>query len=245
MILTIVVMILLVVALVVLAFFLGNQYAAYRLTTSTPATPSPETPASSTEEESPSITLPDAPRASWVGLDSWLRGTVLRATPLEFGKPVTLSLSNADIPRGAVADKNEIYLYFVDVVYDSRCPEETDCYTAGEAIVEVEVRAFNKPTKTVYLSTQTGGKPDRWTYHGMQDMSFMTPEVEAEIARGQKQISETAYVAGETYNTGGAVVDGYYISLRNLNPKRHHDSNGTPVIAKEDFQATLVVTRAE
>lgn len=245
MILTFVVMILLVSALVLLAFFLGSQHAVQRLTTSTPTTTTSETPATTTKDRAPSVTIPDTPRASWVGLDMWVRGTVFVAAPLEFSKEVTLALNDANIPRGAVADKNEVYLYFVDVVYDSRCPEETDCYAAGDAIVEMQLQAFGKPTKTFYLGTNTGGKPDRWTYHGMQDMSFMTPEVEAEIARGQKQISETTYVEGETYNTGGAIVDGYHISLRKLSPTRHHDGSSTPVIPKENFQATLVVTPAE
>lgn len=138
--------------------------------------------------------------------------------------------------------KNEFYLYFVDVVYDSRCPENVDCKVAGEAIAEAQIKAFGKPTRTIYLSTQTGEKPDRWTYHGLEDRSFITPEIEAAITRGQKIITETTYVTGATYNSGSALVDGYSVSLRGLNPNRTDEES--EVFPKEDYQATFVIAKS-
>jgi len=240
---TIAVMVLLMGALILLAFFLGNQFAVARMVKSfTPITTSTSTP---TKEEItiPTITLPEAPN-SWSNLDMWLRGTVLRAAPLRFGEAVTLAINNATTERGAVAERNELYLYFVDVVYDSRCPENVDCGVAGEAIIEAQIQAFGKPTKTIYLSTQTSGRPDRWTYHGLQDKSAITPEIEAAIARGQKIITETTYVKGEAYNSGSALVDGYNVSLRGLTPSRVHEEAGTPVIPKENYRAMFIITKS-
>lgn len=239
---TLAVMMLLVIALVILSFSLGNQYAAMRITKTltqqmqraqnAPASTTAETPPAS-----PTMTLPSVPRLiDEHPLDRALRGTVLRFSQMNFGEAFTLTL-----PDGAYAPKNEVYVYFVDVVYDSRCPENVDCKVAGEAIVEVELKAFDKPTQTVYLSTQTGGKPDYWSYHGLQDDSFMTPEIKAEIARGQKIVAETTYVKGETYNSGGAVVDGYTVNLRGLTPYRA--DQGDAPISKNNYRATFVVTK--
>lgn len=232
------------IALLLLAFMLGNQYAIFKQSKSSfsslPSATStlPETPASTPP---PPITLPVAPRNNETGLDKWLTGTVLRAAPLTFGTEVTLALSG-ETPRGAVTDKNELYLYFVDVVYDSRCPENVDCFAAGEAIVEVQVKASNKPTQTIYLSSATGGKPDRWTYHGLADDSFMTPAIKEEITRGQQRVEDTVYVSGENYKDGGAVVDGYRISLRSLTPNRIHNGDATPPVTKMDYRAGFVVS---
>lgn len=244
--LIVVVMLLLLAALLVLAFILGNHYAVSNLRSSLSSTlpSSTSTPAEVPQTASePPITLPSVPRSDDAGLERWLRGTVLRAAPLPFGSEVTLAMDDPLTPRGAVAENNAVYLYFVDVVYDSRCPDNVDCISGGEAIVEVQVKASNKPTQTIYLSSRTGGKPDAWTYHGLVDDSFMTPAVKEEIARGQQRVMETTYATGQNYNDGAAIVDRYRISLRSVTPSRIN-SEELPV-KKETYRASFVVTPVE
>jgi len=242
--LTLAVMTLLVIALIILAFFLGNQYAIFNLAKSIPQhTPVIATSTEPAEIPQLDITLPTVPRNHLHSLDTWLRKTVLHATPLKFNEPVVLAFNNVEIPQGAVAENNEVYLYFVDVVYDSRCPANADCIGEGEAIVEMQLQKQGKSTKTFYLSTYRGGEPHLGTYVSLENEERISPEIRAEIARAKEIVAQTTYMTGDTYKSGVALVDGYIVSLEGLTPRRMN--MGDPSVSKEAYRVTLKVRTQE
>lgn len=54
------------------------------------------------------------------------------------------------------ADRGRVRITFLEVVNDSRCPENTTCVWAGNATVRIAVSKGKSVAKTIELNTNTG-----------------------------------------------------------------------------------------
>ncbi|MGO3182443.1 MAG: hypothetical protein ACTIJ9_06385 [Aequorivita sp.] len=55
------------------------------------------------------------------------------------------------VPKGETVVLNDVSIKFLEVVEDSRCPEDVDCIWAGRAIVKVAVVANGKTTEKTMI----------------------------------------------------------------------------------------------
>lgn len=72
------------------------------------------------------------------------------ADPADFtlGKEFTLGGG-----QEAVSSADDLYVRFTEVLEDSRCPSEVECFWTGQARVAVEVRPAGQPTATAEFNT--------------------------------------------------------------------------------------------
>ena len=210
MLLTVAVMTLLVAALVLLAFFLGNQYAVYRLSQS--VLPPQETTASTTKAAV-------APLPQNVPSNEDRHYTHETATR----EILTSRNSETTLFQGETVRIDDTVILFSDIVEDSRCPEGMNCKVAGEVIIELAVRRGTN-TSFIYLSSLTGGRPNRpsTTFTQKYEVSLAATQYKNEVGVGD----------------GGVVVAGYTIRFSSVTPGT--PSSEKPIgIKKSDYTVTL------
>jgi len=225
--LTFIVMGLLVLALVLLAFFAGTQYAAQRTASHQVPTAASSTPKTTKEDPRAMQVVPALQRITVQG----------KGASFVLGNPVTLTIGDS-------ANTGSLSVVFTDVVYDGRCPENADCAVAGEAIVEVVVKESGREIGVAYLSTLTGGKSEYWaTYPFKED--FADRETLQVIAKAQAIAQQTTYVPmGSRYKGSAGRIGSYTVYLESLVPGRLSQSEGILNPRKSDYKATLMISRA-
>lgn len=209
MLLTIAVMVLLISALILLAFVLGNQYAVSQFKNYlTPASTPPQA----------TSTLPETEEAEVIPDIVPTFETITKKLTATRNSETTLS-------RGEAIVIDDITILFSDIVNDSRCPERVNCYVAGEAVIELLIKDASGISK-VYLSSLTGGKPQR------PSKSF--------IAEHGAELEKTTYKKGSTFRDGAAIISGYTIRFSDIFPGR--PGSDKPVgVKKEDYKITLEI----
>jgi FlaG/FlaF family flagellin (archaellin) len=87
------------------------------------------------------------------------------------------------------AFKNKITVQFIEVVEDSRCPEDVNCVWAGNAKVKIKVRKGSGAWKT--LEVNSGNAPQTVEFQGYEiKMTNLTPTPRSNI-----RINRNGYVA--------------------------------------------------
>jgi hypothetical protein len=88
------------------------------------------------------------------------------------------------------AAKGEVVLKFISVTDDSRCPTDTNCIWAGNAVVHVKIsNGHGGGSKTAVMNTTTGPKGDQFNGWAIY-LTSLTPE-----PKSGKKIDQKGYVA--------------------------------------------------
>jgi len=88
------------------------------------------------------------------------------------------------------AAKGQIVLKFVSVTDDSRCPTDTNCIWAGNAVVHVKIsNRHGGGSKNSVMNTTTGPKGDQFNGWAIY-LTSLTPE-----PKSSKKIDPKSYVA--------------------------------------------------
>lgn len=111
-------------------------------------TAKPATTAPATTKASPTKASPTTP--STTAQPGGTPSAVTKGQPFQLKMNHTAYLSNGDL-----------YVTFLNVTEDSRCPEangpkSVNCYWAGQVVIELEVRQGNNPPQTLKLNTKGG-----------------------------------------------------------------------------------------
>jgi hypothetical protein len=88
----------------------------------------------------------------------------------------------------------EIYVKFISVEEDSRCPENARCVWAGNAKIKVKIGFPGGTSKTVFMNTETGPKGDQiggWAVR----LESLTP-----MPRNGRKTPQSRYMATFTVN---------------------------------------------
>ncbi len=214
------------VSLLALAFYLGMRYHSGLMLKGMKLEPSVEKTAVSTS------TPPERQRT--------LPTSEMHKYSLEKPKSVKFADQNTplELSIGESVIAGDTTILFSDVVYDERCPEEVDCYTAGEAIVEILLRIKGQE-HTVYLSSLTGGKSNYWADWKFKE-DYADEMILADIAEMQSLAQKTTYVGETTRRNSSAVVQDRTIQLKSLTPERQY-KDGPLSVSKETYRATFVI----
>lgn len=216
------------VALLALAFYLSMRYhSRLMLTEAKPELSVEKTPISSSAPPERQQTLPSPKTKKY---------TLKKPKSVKFAEqnaPLELSI-------GESAIAGDTTILFSDVVYDERCPEEVDCYTAGEAIVEVLARIKGQE-HTVYFSSLTGGESKCWADWKFKE-EYADQMTLAGIVEMQNIAQKTTYAGETTRRNSSAVLQDRTIQLQSLTPERQY-KDGPISVPKENFRATFKMSQ--